>query len=63
MDTIMKKIIYFTLGLAAVFSFFSCDDEDFLTDTDESFYTKVNAFEKASQVDAAVVTAYRYFQN
>ena len=59
----MKKIIYFTLGLAAVFSFFSCDDEDFLTEKPKTIYTKDNAFEKASQVDAAVVTAYRYFQN
>ena len=48
MDTIMKKIIYFTLGLAAVFSFFSCDDEDFLTEKPKTIYTKDNAFEKAS---------------
>ena len=58
----MKKSLYLSLGLvAALFSFSSCDDEAFLKEEPKTIYTIENAFEKSSQIDAALVRAYRKF--
>ena len=58
----MKKKIYLVMGLVAALSFFNaCDDEAFLKEEPKTVYTKENAFEKAAQVDAALVRAYTKF--
>lgn len=58
----MKKSIYYiALSLLALASLSSCNDKEFLTEKPKTIYVKENAFEKASQVDAAIVTAYNKF--
>lgn len=59
----MKKTIYFvSCFVVAVFSFVSCDsDKVFLKEEPKTIYVKDNAFEKSSQVDAALVRAYNKF--
>lgn len=58
----MKKTIYLLMGLvAALPAFNSCSDEEFLTEEPKTIYTKENAFEKSTQVDAALVRAYIKF--
>lgn len=61
----MKKTIYYILGLAAsLAAFSSClSDEDFLTEDPKTLYTVDNAFEKAEQIDAAIVSAYNLFNS
>ena len=50
------------MGLvAALPAFNSCSDEEFLTEEPKTIYTKENAFEKSTQVDAALVRAYIKF--
>lgn len=65
MNSIMKKTIYYILGLAAsLAAFSSClSDEDFLTEDPKTIYTVDNAFEKAEQIDAAIVSAYNKFNS
>lgn len=57
----MKNLKYIIIGLTAISSFLSsCEsDEDFLTEDPKTIYTPETAFEKSSQVDAQLVTAYR----
>lgn len=58
----MKKTLYLLLGLAAAMTaFVSCDDEEFLKEKPKTIYTEETAFEKSSQVDAALVNAYAKF--
>ncbi len=58
----MKKTIYLVMGLIAALPVFNaCNDQLFLTEEPKTVYTKENAFEKASQVDAALVRAYNKF--
>lgn len=59
----MKKTLYILAGLAAsLAAFSSCSkDMDFLTEDPKTIYTKENSFEKAAQVDAAIVRAYNKF--
>lgn len=59
----MKKTLYILSGLVvSLAAFSSCtSDIDFLTEDPKTIYTKENSFEKASQVDAAVVRAYNKF--
>lgn len=60
----MKKIIYTIVTLAASLSVFTaCDDESFLTEKPKTIYVKENAFEKSTQVDAALVRAYIKFDD
>ncbi len=56
----MKSLKYIIFGLIAISSFTSCDnDKDFLTEDPNTIYTPETAFEKSSQVDAQLATAYR----
>ena len=59
----MKKTLYILTGLvASLAAFSSCSkDMEFLTEDPKTIYTKENSFEKAAQVDAAVVRAYNKF--
>ena len=58
----MKKIIYVTaLAATALTMLVSCNDEEFLKEEPKTIFTKENAFEKSTQVDAALVTAYNKF--
>lgn len=59
----MKKTLYILAGLAvSLAAFSSCSkDMDFLTEDPKTIYTKENSFEKAAQVDAAIVRAYNKF--
>lgn len=59
----MKKTVYLVIGLVAATSLFSGCSKDslFLEEHPMTVFTKENAFEKASQVDAAVVRAYNKF--
>lgn len=58
----MKQIIYIATGLLAISSLFSsCQDDLFLTENPKTIYVKENAFEKAAQVDAALVRCYNKF--
>lgn len=57
----MKKTLYLLTGLAASLTVFSACDTDFLKEDPKTIYTKENSFEKASQVDAAIVRAYIKF--
>jgi len=61
MKETMKKYLYIALGLVAAATFTSCDDEGFLTEQPKTIFTVENAFEKASQVDAALAKAYIAF--
>ncbi len=57
----MKNFKYLIIGLIAISSFLpSCEnDEDFLSEDPKTIYTPETAFQKSSQVDAQLVTAYR----
>ena len=58
----MKKTLYVVMGLvAAIPAINSCNDEEFLTEEPKTIYTVENAFEKASQIDAALVRCYTKF--
>jgi hypothetical protein len=59
----MKKIVYFTLGLASCLSLLvACSkDEDFLKETPKTIYTFETAFQKPTQLDAALVKCYSDF--
>lgn len=58
----MKKIIYIASALVALSSLFnSCKDNLFLQEEPKTIYVKENAFEKAAQVDAALVRCYNKF--
>ncbi|MBQ7812608.1 MAG: RagB/SusD family nutrient uptake outer membrane protein [Bacteroidales bacterium] len=59
----MKKTLYILTGLvASLAAFSSCSkDMEFLTEDPKTIYTKENSFEKAAQVDAAIVRAYNKF--
>lgn len=59
----MKKIIYLALSLALVGSLTGCNEDAFLREDPKNLYTKENAFEKSSQVDAVIVNAYIKFDN
>lgn len=60
----MKKNTMLFLILGAVScTFVSCHDEDFLKEEPKTLYTIETAFEKANQVDAALVNAYDLFQD
>ncbi len=56
----MKNIKYILLSLAAL-SFVSCNEDAFLTENPKTLYSMENAFEKTTQADAALVTAYDQF--
>lgn len=57
----MKKIIYTILIAITSGLFVGCNEEAFLTEDPKNLYTKDNAFEKPSQVDATLVNAYNKF--
>ena len=57
----MKKTLYFALLFAVLPVFNACDDEAFLTEDPKTIYVKENAFEKSTQVDAALVRVYNKF--
>ena len=59
----MKKTLYFVMGLVAVAPVInSCvSDKEFLTEEPKTVYTIENAFEKAAQIDAALVRCYTKF--
>ena len=59
----MKAYKYLLAGLVASTALVSCDqsDGDFLTENPKTIYTVETAFEKSSQVDAAVARAYIAF--
>lgn len=59
----MKKTLYILTGLvASLAAFSSCSkDMEFLTEDPKTIYTKENSFEKAAQVDAAIVRTYNKF--
>lgn len=58
----MKKSLSITIGLMSLFCIFTaCSDEAFLTEEPKTIYTKENAFEKSTQVDAVLVGAYDQF--
>lgn len=58
-----KKYSYLICGVAAALMVAGCDDEKFLEEKPMTIYTMDNAFEKSSQVDASLVTAYNAFYN
>jgi len=58
----MKKTLYLVMGLVAALPVFNaCNDQLFLTEEPKTVYTKENAFEKSTQIDAALVRAYIKF--
>lgn len=59
----MKKILYITLGVAAVLAAMTAcsKDSDFLTEKPKTIYTTETAFVKTTQVDAALVKCYSDF--
>lgn len=58
----MKKSLYLVMGLVAMLPVFNaCNDQLFLTEEPKTVYTKENAFEKSTQIDAALVRAYIKF--
>ncbi|MGN1221281.1 MAG: RagB/SusD family nutrient uptake outer membrane protein, partial [Candidatus Cryptobacteroides sp.] len=61
----MKKKLYLILGIVASLSTMtSClSDEEFLKEDPKTIYTVDNAFQKAEQIDAAIVSAYNKFNN
>ncbi len=55
----MKNLkIYRVLLISLCISLWGCDDEAFLKETPETFYTVENAFSTAGQVDQALIAAY-----
>ncbi|MFT3738803.1 MAG: RagB/SusD family nutrient uptake outer membrane protein [Breznakibacter sp.] len=55
-----NKLLIWGLVLATTLPFtISCNDEDFLTEDPETFYTIENSFNTTSQVDASLTTVYR----
>lgn len=61
MNTMKHQYIYLVAGALALVSLWSCDDEAFLEEKPKTLYTIETAFEKSSQVDAALVNAYDLF--
>ncbi|MBQ6578573.1 MAG: RagB/SusD family nutrient uptake outer membrane protein [Bacteroidales bacterium] len=61
----MKKALYLVIGLAAALSAISScvSDKEFLTEEPKTIYTIENAFEKASQIDAALIRCYTKFNS
>lgn len=57
----MKTYNYFFAGLLAATALTSCNDNDFLKEEPKTIYTVDTAFEKSSQVDAAIARAYINF--
>ena len=57
----MKKNIVIAWVFVAISALTACNDEAFLTEDPKTIYVKENAFEKASQVDAALVRVYNKF--
>lgn len=57
----MKAYKYLVASLLVSGAFVSCNDDDFLTEDPKTIYTVDSAFEKSSQVDAAVARAYIAF--
>lgn len=59
----MKKILYFAvLGLAAAAALSACTrDDDFLTEKPKTIYTIETAFDKSTQIDAVIASAYNKF--
>ena len=58
----MKKNIlkYAIVLVSAVFCFSACDDQDFLTEKPETFYTIDNIFTSSEQVDQLLTSCYRF---
>ncbi len=54
-----KHILYTGLLILFLLPFQACDDEAFLEQTPESFYTVDNIFQSSEQVDQVLVTLYR----
>ncbi len=57
----MRAYQYIIAGLMATSMFASCNDDDFLKEEPKTIYTVETAFEKSSQVDAAIARAYISF--
>jgi len=55
----MKTLKYILAGSLAVLSFASCNDKEFLEEAPKTIYTTKTAFEKSSQVESQLTTAYR----
>ncbi len=54
----MKAYNYLLAGLMAACALTSCNDDEFLEEQPRTIYTVDTAFEKSSQVDAAIARAY-----
>ena len=54
----MKAYNYLLAGLMATCALTSCNDDEFLEEQPRTIYTVDTAFEKSSQVDAAIARAY-----
>lgn len=61
MKTINIKLAL--LATVGMLFFTGCNDEDFLREDPETFYTIENAFSTSGQVDQAVVAAYNHVRN
>ncbi len=57
----MKTYKYILAGLFTTCAFVSCNDDEFLEEHPKTIYTVETAFEKSSQVDAAIARAYIAF--
>ena len=56
----MNKYISFTITVfSAIFSFWSCNDDDFLKEKPDSAYTYASAFNTASQINDILTEVYR----
>ncbi len=58
-----KFILYIGLLFIFLLPFQSCNDEEFLTESAESFYTVDNIFSSQEQVDQVLITLYRKYRN
>ena len=58
-STKMKKINYILISLVVLTAAISCNEDKFLEEQPKTIYTTSNAFDKSSQVDAQLITAYQ----
>lgn len=58
-----RTFIYSVVAIISMVSLVSCNDDDFLEEKPKTIYTIETAFEKESQVDAAIAGAYEKFND